>query len=58
MSKTPDLTEAIIQSFQDVTPTVREFTLKPSQGGRYFDPGSHLQVQVLVHGLMQRLRHK
>ena len=53
MSKTPDLTEAIIQSFQDVTPTVREFTLKPSQGGRYFDPGSHLQVQVLVHGKPQ-----
>jgi vanillate O-demethylase ferredoxin subunit len=53
MRHTPDLTEAVIQSIQDITPTVREFTLKPSQGVQHFDPGSHLQVQVLVRAQPQ-----
>jgi ferredoxin-NADP reductase len=53
MLSTPDWTDAVIQSIRDVTPTVREFTLQPMQGVLPFDPGSHLQVQVLVQGKPQ-----
>jgi vanillate O-demethylase ferredoxin subunit len=49
MIYTPEWTEAVIQSFQDVTPSVREFTLAQAGGAIGFDPGSHLQVQVLVN---------
>jgi len=53
MIHTPEWTDAVIQSFQDVTPTVRELTLAPVNGAQAFDPGSHLQVQVLVNGKPQ-----
>lgn len=53
MIHTPEWTDAVIQSFQDVTPTVRELTLAPVKGAQAFDPGSHLQVQVLVNGKPQ-----
>ena len=53
MTHTPEWTDAVIQSIQDVTPTVRELTLAPAGGAQAFDPGSHLQVQVLVNGKPQ-----
>ncbi|MES2972687.1 MAG: PDR/VanB family oxidoreductase [Pseudomonadota bacterium] len=46
-------TEAVIESTRDVTPTVREFTLRPATGVLPHTPGSHLQVQVLVAGRPQ-----
>ena len=53
MTHTPEWTDAVIQSSQDVTPTVRELTLSPANVAQAFDPGSHLQVQVLVNGKPQ-----
>lgn len=53
MPQSSNWTEAVIQSLQDITPTVREFTLAPTQGAIAFAPGSHLQVQVLVNAKPQ-----
>ncbi len=41
-------TEARVHALRDVTPTVREITLKPVQGAWLHQPGGHLQMQVLV----------
>jgi ferredoxin-NADP reductase len=41
-------TEARVHALRDVTPTVREITLKPEQGALPHQPGGHLQMQVLV----------
>ncbi len=46
-------TDAVIQSFHDVTPTVREFTLQPAAAALPYQPGAHLQVQLLVDGRPQ-----
>jgi ferredoxin-NADP reductase len=40
--------EAKVHALRDVTPTVREITLKPVQGALPHQPGGHLQMQVLV----------
>lgn len=40
--------EARVHALHDVTPTVREITLKPANGALLHQPGGHLQVQVLV----------
>ena len=40
--------EAKVHALRDVTPTVREFTLKPMGGVLPHEPGGHLQVQVMV----------
>lgn len=40
--------DANVVALRDVTPTVREFTLQPGDGVEPFEPGSHLQVQVMV----------
>lgn len=53
MTQSTHWTEAVIQSLQDITPTVREFTLAPTEGATAFEPGSHLQVQVLINGRPQ-----
>ena len=53
MPQSSNWTEAVIHSLQDITPTVREFTLAPTQGAMAFEPGSHLQVQVLINGKLQ-----
>eukprot|EP01032_Pedospumella_encystans_P004081 gene4081-4831_t len=38
---------AIVQSLRDITPTVREFELRPEAGtAGGHEPGAHLQVQV------------
>lgn len=42
-------TEAQVHALRDVTPTVREITLKPMQGALPHQPGGHLQMQVLVN---------
>jgi ferredoxin-NADP reductase len=40
--------EAHVHALRDVTPTVREITLKPANTASPHQPGSHLQMQVLV----------
>ncbi len=45
--------DAHVQSIRDLTPTVREFTIRPAGGAAAFAPGSHLQVQLLVDGQAQ-----
>jgi ferredoxin-NADP reductase len=48
-------TDAIVDSFEDLTPTVREFRIRPAggEGAQRHEPGSHLQVQLLVGGTPQ-----
>jgi ferredoxin-NADP reductase len=41
-------TEARVHALRDVTPTVREITLKPAMGIWPHQPGGHLQMQVLL----------
>ena len=41
-------TEAHVHALRDVTPTVREITLKPTNGALPHQAGGHLQMQVLV----------
>jgi ferredoxin-NADP reductase len=53
MKVTHSWTEAHIQSLRDVTPTVREFTIRPSGPVLAHAPGSHLQLQMLVSGKPQ-----
>lgn len=43
-------TDAVVESFRDVTPTVREFTLRPAGGAPAHAPGGHLQLQIQVDG--------
>jgi ferredoxin-NADP reductase len=43
-------TDAVVESFRDVTPTVREFTLRPAGGAPGHAPGGHLQLQIQVNG--------
>ena len=40
--------QARVHALRDVTPTVREFTLKPEGGVLAQAPGGHLQMQVLL----------
>jgi ferredoxin-NADP reductase len=40
--------EATVHAVRDITPTVREFTLQPDGGALPYEPGAHLQFQVLV----------
>jgi ferredoxin-NADP reductase len=49
-------TDAVIESFHDLTPTVREFSIRPvdGQGVARHEPGSHLQLQLLVNGRPQQ----
>ncbi len=53
MKVTHSWTEAHIQSLRDVTPTVREFTIRPSGPVLAHATGGHLQLQVLVRGKPQ-----
>lgn len=46
-------TEATVVSIRDLTPTVREIRLRPDGGAAPWEPGSHLQVQVLAGGRPQ-----
>jgi vanillate O-demethylase ferredoxin subunit len=50
MRGTQTWTDAVITSFRDVTPSVREFTLQPDGHVLPYAPGSHLQFQVRVNG--------
>lgn len=48
-------TEAHVYALRDVTPTVREITLKPENGALPHQAGGHLQMQILVnHGATAR----
>jgi ferredoxin-NADP reductase len=40
--------EARVNSLRDVTPTVREITLKPANSALHHQAGGHLQMQVMV----------
>ena len=40
--------ESRVHALREITPTVREITLKPAHAALQHQPGSHLQVQVLV----------
>ena len=42
--------DAVIESHRDVSPTVREFCIKPADGVLPHEPGGHLQLQLLVNG--------
>jgi vanillate O-demethylase ferredoxin subunit len=53
MKSSQNWTEAHVQAIRDLTPTVREFTIRPSVGALPWSPGSHLQVEVLVGGKPQ-----
>jgi ferredoxin-NADP reductase len=49
--------QAVVASMQEITPTVREFLLRPVDTmPTRWDGGAHLQVQVSVNGLPQ-IRH-
>lgn len=50
MKASHDWTEARVHALRDVTPTVREFTLQLPGGVVPYEPGSHLQVQLMVGG--------
>lgn len=45
--------DAHVQALRDLTPTVREFTIRPTGGAAPHAPGSHLQLEVLVNGRPQ-----
>jgi ferredoxin-NADP reductase len=46
-------TNARVVSSQDVTPTLREFTIEPVDSALTYAPGAHLQVQLLLNGQPQ-----
>lgn len=50
MRSTPTWLDAVIESHRNVTPTVREFCIKPADGAQPHEPGGHLQLQLLVNG--------
>lgn len=43
-------TDALLASYEDLTPSVREFRLRPEGGVLPHAPGSHLQLEVLIKG--------
>ncbi len=53
MKSNPNWLDAVVESTQDLTPTVREFCVRPLNGVALYEPGSHLQVQLLVKGRPQ-----
>ncbi len=50
MRNAPSWLDATVESMRDVTPTVREFSLRPAGGVLPQQPGGHLQLQLLVNG--------
>jgi ferredoxin-NADP reductase len=49
--------QATVVATEDITPTVRQFLLRPASGqATRWDGGAHLQVQVAVNGQLQ-MRH-
>jgi ferredoxin-NADP reductase len=49
MKRVDNWAEALIEAIRDITPTVREFTLRPPGGAVAWEPGAHVRVQVLVN---------
>jgi vanillate O-demethylase ferredoxin subunit len=45
--------QARIEHLRDITPTVREFCLRPDTATAAWSPGAHVQIQVLVGGRPQ-----
>jgi ferredoxin-NADP reductase len=53
-----DWTPVVVHRLRDLTPSVREFELRPSQPGQpHWANGAHLQVQVHVKGQAQMRRY-
>src|SRR5258706_3769529 len=50
MRNPPQWHPATIRSHRDLTPTVREFEIRPEGGTRPWTVGSHLNVLVTIHG--------
>ena len=50
MRNPPQWHPATIRSHRDLTPTVREFEIRPQGGTRPWTVGSHLNVLVTLHG--------
>jgi ferredoxin-NADP reductase len=48
--------QARIEHLRDVTPTVREFSLRCDGSASAWQPGAHIEVQVSIHG-QQQTRH-
>jgi len=46
-------TDAVVQSIRDITPTVREFTLRPAGVPVPYAAGAHLQVELWLQGRVQ-----
>lgn len=42
--------EARIAKIRDVSPNIREFTIVPDSGARPYEPGSHLNIVVMIDG--------
>ena len=42
--------EARISAIRDVSPDIREFTITPDAGARPYEPGSHVNVAVMIEG--------
>lgn len=54
MKSNPTLYPATVVATRDLTPTVREFEIRPVEGAPTpWDAGAHLQVQLLVDGQVQ-----
>lgn len=54
MKSTQTWQPATVAAVRDVTPTVREFEIRPAEGAAVpWQAGSHLQLQVLVNGKVQ-----
>ena len=47
---TTDWTPATVRAHRDLTPTVREFELRPAAGVKPWTVGSHLDVRVTIDG--------
>ncbi len=54
MRSTQTWQQATVVATRDLTPTVREFEIRPAQGqAAAWEPGAHLQMQLLVNGQVQ-----
>lgn len=45
---------ATVRAISDLSPTVREFELAPAEGGHAWEPGSHLELELMVDGRTER----
>lgn len=46
--------KALVESIEDEAPGVKTFVLRPNQHWRGFEPGQHIEIEVLINGQVQR----